>query len=633
MGRKVAEVTQTTRRTEFRYDALGRLISVPTGVGTAESATTDYTYDELGNRAMQTDAEARTTRWTHDAGGRETSRTLPGGQRETSEYNLAGERIAHTDFNGATTRYRYDAMGQLASVDFPRSPDVSIEYIADQPVRVTDGNGTTAFNCHPRGWLSGVEFPNAEAVAYRYDTRGNRTELITANQRLRYTYNELNQLTSISDDRGTTSFAYDAVGNRSLMVRPNGTRTRYGYDSQNRLTSLFHETTAGVVLLAIAYTLDDAGLRSRAEERDASGLARTITYTYDGVNRLVAESIIARQPGQSRTTGWTYDKVGNRQTETVAIGSTIVTTSYVYDANDRLLSESSGGQTTTYTYDANGNTKTRSGPNGLTEYAYDDANRLVEMREVGNRFTYAYDHDGLRISETRFPTSGAPVTTFYLLDKGREYAQVIEEHVQEGSGPRRLAAVYTFGDDLIAQTRGSETRYVHADGMSSTRLLTDSTGAVTDTFAFDAFGNELARTGNTVVGHLYRGEQFDPNLGFYNLRARFYDPKTGRFATMDSFAGFSMDPPSLHKCLYAHADPVNHMDPSGYFTMKDAMAAISNLAVNVTRTVINVARVVAGRVNGQSIAQFSVRTRIWLTRAVNQVGGRLPKSTTSSLTT
>jgi RHS repeat-associated protein len=83
----------------------------------------------------------------------------------------------------------------------------------------------------------------------------------------------------------------------------------------------------------------------------------------------------------------------------------------------------------------------------------------------------------------------------------------------------------------------------------------------------------LARTGTTIVSHLYRGEQFDPNLGWYYLRARFYDPKSGRFPTMDAFEGVATDPPSLHKYQFVSQSPVNRFDPSGHLSLPEMTAA------------------------------------------------------------
>jgi RHS repeat-associated protein len=84
----------------------------------------------------------------------------------------------------------------------------------------------------------------------------------------------------------------------------------------------------------------------------------------------------------------------------------------------------------------------------------------------------------------------------------------------------------------------------------------------------DAFGVEIRRSGSTDVEHLYRGEAFDPNVGFYYLRARWMDPRTGRFTQQDRWAGRVNDPLTLNKYLYAHANPVDGWDPTGFFTQR-----------------------------------------------------------------
>ena len=61
----------------------------------------------------------------------------------------------------------------------------------------------------------------------------------------------------------------------------------------------------------------------------------------------------------------------------------------------------------------------------------------------------------------------------------------------------------------------------------------------------------------------YRGEQYDSDLGLYYLRARYYNPNTGRFLSRDPNAGYLDKPASLHKYLYANGDPVNGLDPTG----------------------------------------------------------------------
>jgi len=83
------------------------------------------------------------------------------------------------------------------------------------------------------------------------------------------------------------------------------------------------------------------------------------------------------------------------------------------------------------------------------------------------------------------------------------------------------------------------------------------------------------------TSRLTLGEQFDANAGFYYLRARYYDPATGRFPTMDTYRGRNAEPVTLHKYLYGNVDPVNHVDPSGHFAAIEALKAVTVAAVLV----------------------------------------------------
>ncbi len=97
------------------------------------------------------------------------------------------------------------------------------------------------------------------------------------------------------------------------------------------------------------------------------------------------------------------------------------------------------------------------------------------------------------------------------------------------------------------------------------RMLADMDGNITDTYDYDAFGNLTSRTGETENNYLYCGEQYDSTTGYYYLRARYMNPKSGTFISMDGYSGSIADPVSLHKYLYANANPVMNIDPSGYF--------------------------------------------------------------------
>jgi len=150
-----------------------------------------------------------------------------------------------------------------------------------------------------------------------------------------------------------------------------------------------------------------------------------------------------------------------------------------------------------------------------------------------------------------------------------------------------VSLFYTYGLDLIAQHQLMpveapdhwETSYYLYDGLGSVRALADETGLVTDAYFYDAYGRllNIASTGDgTPNTYLFTGEQFDADLGMYYLRARYLNPETGRFHTMDSFEGRFSDPQTLHKYLYAHANPVMFVDPSGNFSL---LESINNLVI------------------------------------------------------
>ncbi|MBI3661728.1 MAG: RHS repeat-associated core domain-containing protein [Acidobacteria bacterium] len=152
--------------------------------------------------------------------------------------------------------------------------------------------------------------------------------------------------------------------------------------------------------------------------------------------------------------------------------------------------------------------------------------------------------------------------------------------LKQYAGPVGNATVITYLVDELNPT---------GDGHGSVRQLTDSAGAVTDTYTYDAFGNLISRTftgtSPTPNHYLYAGEQFDEDLNLYYNRARYLDVRSGRFWTMDRFEGDSQSPLSLHKYLYASAEPVDNRDPSGFTTLAEltetAQIYVSNVATSV----------------------------------------------------
>ena len=139
--------------------------------------------------------------------------------------------------------------------------------------------------------------------------------------------------------------------------------------------------------------------------------------------------------------------------------------------------------------------------------------------------------------------------------------------------------------------RNGETWYYIYDGHGSVRHLADSNGSLTDSYTYDAYGTLLEKEGITENDFLYAGEQYNAGTGLYYLRARYMDPSTGTFISMDSYQGSIYDPVSLHKYLYANANPVTYVDPSGYNsnTLVAQMITINikcNLISSAYRTVL-----------------------------------------------
>jgi RHS repeat-associated protein len=123
------------------------------------------------------------------------------------------------------------------------------------------------------------------------------------------------------------------------------------------------------------------------------------------------------------------------------------------------------------------------------------------------------------------------------------------------------------------------------DGQGSNRITTNNDGTIREIITFDAFGNRAEGFGHNAtdpvnLSHLYVGEHYDSESGFYHLRARDYDPAVGRFTARDEFEGIRAIPLSRNQYIYAHADPVNNIDPSGKI-IGGFVSAFSNFSISM----------------------------------------------------
>ncbi len=564
-GRRTAQTDQAGIVTRYHYDGSGRL----TKVEDVEGNPTTYTYDELGNKLTQTDALGRTTRWAYDKRGNVLSRTLPLGQTERFTYDEVSNQLTHTDFNGELTRYEYDTNNRLVKVIYSQGDVETFTY---------DSNGNRTQASGPQGiWQYEYDTqnrlikeikPSSEVLAYSYDNNSNKVHTVITYQDGQTRtesadYDSLNRLISVAvDGVMQASYGYDDNGNRTSQTNANGTSTTYEYDVLNRLTKVQHYNAQGALIEAFTYTLDDTGRRTKLEQ----STGRTSDYGYDNRYRLTSESVTDALQG-NYLARFTYDDVGNRLTQTIN-GET---TTYVYDDNDRITSESNTTQNTTYSYDDNGNTLAKTVNNEQVQYVYDIRNRMISLDATavgGDKADYQYNIDGIRIAKT---LNGQ--ATHYLVDNNRDYAQVIAESNDLGARVK----TYLYGDDLLSQTLISNasqdtTNTYHYDGLGSTRLLSDDLGTQSDSYTYAAFGELLNQIGTTENSYLFTGEQFDTDLDQYYLRARYYDQSIGRFTQQDEWMGRDGEPVTLNKYVYAHADPMSIVDPSGYMSLSSLSA-------------------------------------------------------------
>jgi RHS repeat-associated protein len=348
--------------------------------------------------------------------------------------------------------------------------------------------------------------------------------------------------------QNTTTYTYDNASNVATVKIPNGLTSTFTYDALNRLTELSTPPVADY-----KYTLGLTGNRTSATE--LSG--RALQWSYDNIYRLTGETIAgdpANNGGDNGSATYTLDPVGNR-TSAASTLSGIDPIAGSYNPNDQLSSE---------TYDANGNVTNTGG----MSYTYDSENHMLTASGNGKSISMIYDAFGNRVAKT---VNG--VTTQYLVEDDVNptgYPQVVEELVGPiGSGV--VTRQYTYGlqrisENLSPALTGNNTWtpsfYVY-DGGGSVRQLTNSAGVATDQYEYDAYGDSFTKVGTTPNNYLYRGEQYDPDLSLYYLRARYYNPATGRFVSRDPLDGDATDPKTLHKYLYASGDPIDRLDPAG----------------------------------------------------------------------
>jgi len=448
-------------RTNYTYtpqiDPLARVTTLTQTPPTGTARTTYYAYGWAGaDLTKVTLADGRTFNYTYNAARQLTRVTDYAGNYVAYGYDSRGNRISEYTYNSANALARqldfaYDIRNHLASINAAGSLTQQINDAVGNLTQQTDPNNnpSTVNSFDALNRLVQTLNSLGGSTSYAYDPNDRLQQVVAPNNATtQYQYDDLgNLLQETSADRGTTAYTYDDAGNVTSVTDARGITANYAYDSLNRVTGI-----------------------------DYPGTAEDITYTYDnctlGIGRLCAVA------DASGTTQYGYNAFGNVLTESKTELGVVYTTSYTYDAVDRI-------KTITYP------------DNRLVTYARNVFGQIANFSATvsGAAMTLAslrtYRADGVLLSEHL--GNGLNESRTYDL-QGRLTNQSL------GSADTRVYG-YDANGNVTSRQNLSQTGSYGYDALD--RLIQDSiTSSPTSTvnFGYDANGN---RTSDSGGGYFY----------------------------------------------------------------------------------------------------------------------------------
>ena len=568
-GAKPAEYTTTTER-----NPEGR----PTEITNPLGHTTTYTYNSDEDIESVTAAEGNTTTYAYDADNERTESKEPNGTATKTAYDGAGEVISQTNGNKQTALYARNVLEQVTEIaELGGRKAIKTYDLAGNLTKRTDSESrVTTYTYNIDSEPVGISYSGGETpeVKYEYSGDGKRIKMTDGTGTTIYTYDALDRLVEAENGhKDTVKYEYNLANQLTKLTYPNGKTVTRTYDNTGRLHEvsdwLGHETR-------FSYDADSnlttTTFPSETSEEDTS--------TFDGADEI---SNTTMHHGEETLASLTYTRNPNgevtKETTTGLPGPT--TTEYRYDENSRLTTAG----TNKYEYDAADNpTKTESGIDH-----YNEADELTETSSA----KYAYDEIGERTK--REPTNGAAATYTYNqageLTGVRQPAEgstlaIEDSYTYDGEGIRttqtkqgnktydawdvagELPLILTDGTDnfiygaggipLEQISQAGQLLYLHHDQQESTRLATSQSGAIEGTVSYSPYGEVSGHTGGGVTPLGYDGQYRDSDTDLIYLRARYYDPGTGQFMSVDGAVAETGAP-----YAYAGDQPVTGSDPSG----------------------------------------------------------------------
>ncbi|WP_407065742.1 RHS repeat domain-containing protein [Dokdonella sp.] len=573
----------------YAYDEGDRLVGVTDPVTAAAGSSTTFGYDLDGNLTSQTDANGHTTTFDYDARHHRTGLIYPSTAAGTASahwtWDADGNVATETTPNGKVLTSTFDALNRQTaeSIDAPLATEIAQTGFRQDGngnvVQIDETiNGTTRHATHHYDAFDRLDADtdvHGKQAVYAYDAVGNRLQLSSDGATTLWGYNALNQNDAVTvPGQGTTALAYFPSGKLHVLTRPDGSTSTTEYDTAGRIQSIVH-AKAGSEIAHAAYAYDANG--NRTEQKEANGAVtgnaeQRTTYTYDNGDRLTDTQT------PDRSTHYVLDATGNRTHETIRDASNVLIgdSTLVYNARGQLTTrdDPAANVHVALTYDADGNTQTQTDASGPRMFRYDARDRLMTLEQPNAPpLGFDYQSDGLRIAKRQ-----ASQETRYQYDQQSLLAET-------NSIGNSLARYHYSATQLISRTEPGSTptqRHYLLDSLATPIALLTQQGSVSARTKYDAWGEivtqqnssgtvtnsdtdgaiaDLTRTDAQPIG--YTGYLTDSESGLYYAKARYYDPCIARFTTEDPEEGHSMQPPSLHRYLYAYANPTVYTDPDG----------------------------------------------------------------------
>ncbi|MBR5079109.1 MAG: hypothetical protein IKX30_10235 [Victivallales bacterium] len=538
-------VTIGNRTSTIQYDGAGNLtgFELPNGLG-----GNSYIYDSFNRPAIIRDANGNGVSYAWNEFNKVASIEFADGTREAFTYDASGNLETWTTRGGATINYSLDEYGSLCRQSL--SDGRVYEYAYDNAGRlVSAGDISIAYT--PGNALSSLNWADGRRVSFEYDQTENNVTAVQINgQNIELAYTQYGDIAAVTAGAFSLENDFGFFGENTQTVFGNQAEVLYQYDTSLLLTGI--SASNG---FSESYSFDEFG--NLASKTVSGGVWN---YTYDAANRLLSEQFTANSNPDEvlDSRAYTYDLAGNRLTTT--INGTSVQTEY--DELNRIVRAGD----VDFTYDANGNLLS----DGVRAYTWTADNRILTetILSTGTTRTVEYDAFGNRSNVTY----GNGVTVKYTIDvDGMLFAS------ESTDGTKRTYVLGDGGQIAGFLDENDNAYYFVTDRLGSVISVLDETGNAVNSYSYDAWGNIIDSTVTVKNELTYLGAYgvLTNDSGTYTIKARDYDPVTGRWLSADP-AGSAVGPNLYQYCrdnALAYIDLTGNDAISTYKTVENAFKA------------------------------------------------------------